>query len=165
MKKILASIFMILVLVACVPQSMQATETTGESPTQLMRLTATAEDGLPQSTQATATSDDSLLSTASGVRGQALIGPACPVMREGQECPDQPYQTQLVILTRDGRAVTRFETDEQGRFEVRLPPGDYILHPDIPVGKPLILSAADVPFTVIPNEFTNIIITFDSGIR
>ena len=99
-----------------------------------------------------------------GVKGQVLIGPMCPVMREGVECPDQPYQTTLAVLNLDGQEVTRFDTDAEGKFQINFPPGDYILHPDLPSGRP-IPSAADVPFTVLPNEFTNIIVTFDSGIR
>ena len=100
----------------------------------------------------------------SGVKGQALIGPMCPVIQEGIECPDQPYQTTITVLTLDGQEVMRFDTDAEGKFQVNLPPGDYILHPDLPAGRP-IPSAADVPFTVLPNEFTNVIVTFDSGIR
>ena len=98
----------------------------------------------------------------SGVKGQALIGPMCPVMREGESCPDKPYQTTLIILTLDGREVTRLETDAEGKFSINLLPGDYVLHPENGNRIPF---AGDVPFTVIENQFTNVIITFDSGIR
>ena len=103
-------------------------------------------------------------SLTSGVKGQALLGPTCPVMRVENPCPDAPYQASLTILRLDGQEVTRFDTDAEGKFEVKLPPGDYILHPENPAGRP-IQFAADVPFTVLPNEFTNIIVSFDSGIR
>jgi hypothetical protein len=98
----------------------------------------------------------------SGVKGQALIGPACPVIRADSPCPDNPYQTTLIILTLDGHEVTRFDTDAEGKFAVYLPPGDYVLHSENPLRLPV---AADVPFTVITDQFTNVIITFDSGIR
>ncbi|MEW5938804.1 MAG: hypothetical protein AB1750_04025 [Chloroflexota bacterium] len=99
----------------------------------------------------------------SGVKGQSLIGPMCPAAQS--PCPDQqPYPTTLIVLTTDGREILRFETDAEGKFAVNLPPGDYILHPDRLEGAPL-PSAPDVPFTVVENQFTNIIITFDSGIR
>ncbi len=100
----------------------------------------------------------------SGVKGQVFIGPMCPVVREGEECPDQPYQTTLTVFNFDGQEVMRFETDAEGKFQVGLPPGDYVLHPETPEGRPL-PSAPDVPFTVTPDEFTNIIVTYDSGIR
>lgn len=101
----------------------------------------------------------------SGVRGQALLGPTCPVMRVESPCPDEPYQTSLTVLSLDGQEVTRFDTDAEGKFEVKLPPGDYILRSDVPAGRPVIPSAADVPFTVLPNQFTDVIVSFDSGIR
>ena len=99
-----------------------------------------------------------------GLEGQALLSPMCPVVREGVDCPDQPYQAHFVVLRPDGREVTRFDTDEQGRFKVNLPPGDYVLHPENPNGA-MLPYAADVTFTVTAHEFTNIIVTFDSGIR
>jgi hypothetical protein len=100
----------------------------------------------------------------SGVKGQALIGPMCPVMREGNPCPDQPYQTTLVVLTLDGQEVTRIQTDAEGKFQINLPPGDYVLHPEKPANLP-VPTAPDIPFTVVPDGFTNIIVTYDSGIR
>jgi hypothetical protein len=33
----------------------------------------------------------------SGIEGQVLLGPMCPVVQQGQECPDQPYQTTLTV--------------------------------------------------------------------
>ena len=98
----------------------------------------------------------------SGVKGQALIGPACPVIRVDTPCPDQPHQTTLIILTLDGREVTRLDTDAEGKFAVNLPPGDYVLHPENGNRMPF---AGDVPFTVLENQFTNVIITFDNGMR
>ena len=110
------------------------------------------------------TPSGNLPTTGSGVKGQALIGPACPVMRIDSPCPDQPYQTTLTVLTLDGQEVARIETDAEGRFTVNLAPGEYVLHPEKPAGHPL-PTAPDVPFTVLPNEFTNIVVTYDSGIR
>ena len=98
----------------------------------------------------------------SGVKGQALIGPACPVVRVDTPCPDQPHQTTLLILTLDGREVARVETDAEGKFAINLPPGDYVLHPEDGTRMPV---AGDVPFTVLENHFTNVIITFDNGMR
>ena len=100
----------------------------------------------------------------SGMKGQILIGPMCPVMQEGVECPDQPYQAALTVLTLDGQEVTRFDTDAEGKFQVNLAPGDYILHPAPPVDHPFPI-AADIPFTVLPGEFTTVVVFFDSGIR
>ena len=98
----------------------------------------------------------------SGVQGQVFIGPMCPVVQEGQECPDQPYQADLTVMSPSGRVVLRFRTEPDGRFHVPLAPGDYILHPESPNVMPF---APDQPFTVVPGQFTEVIVTYDSGIR
>jgi hypothetical protein len=98
------------------------------------------------------------------VKGQTIIGPMCPVVRIGQDCPDQAYQANLTVRTPEGQDVMRFDTGVDGKFRVNLPPGDYILHPESLEAGHMVV-AADVPFTVLPDEFTNIIVAFDSGIR
>src|SRR3990170_4096442 len=35
----------------------------------------------------------------SGVEGHIWIGPTCPVVRIGNECPDRPYETEFSITT------------------------------------------------------------------
>lgn len=99
-----------------------------------------------------------------GIEGQVFIGPMCPVVREGEECPDQPYQAILKVLELNGQEVIRFETDEQGCFRVALPPGEYILHPETPENMPLPY-ASEQEFTVQAGQYTKLTITYDSGIR
>jgi hypothetical protein len=98
----------------------------------------------------------------SGIEGQVLLGPMCPVVQQGQECPDQPYQATLTVMSRDGVQVTQFQTDAQGRFSVHLVPGDYILHPESPNGLPF---AVDQSFMVATGSYTQITVHYDSGIR
>jgi hypothetical protein len=98
----------------------------------------------------------------SGIEGTVTIGPMCPVKQENVPCPDQPYQATLTILTTNGKKITKFQTDEQGGFRINLAPGDYVLHPESPNGLPF---ATDKPFTVEKNEFTQLEISYDSGIR
>jgi hypothetical protein len=98
----------------------------------------------------------------SGIEGQVLLGPMCPVVQQGQECPDQPYQATLTVVNRDGVQVTQFQTDDQGRFSVPLVPGEYILHPESPNGIPF---AGDQSFMVETGRFTQITVHYDSGIR
>lgn len=101
-------------------------------------------------------------STASGVEGQVFIGPVCPVVQEGQECPDQPYQATLIVNNINGREVAKVQTDAEGRFKVSLEPGEYILHPESPNVMPF---AAEQTFTVESGKFTQVIVNYDSGIR
>jgi hypothetical protein len=98
----------------------------------------------------------------SGIEGQVLLGPMCPVVQPGQECPDQPYQATLTVNSLNGLQIAQFQTDEQGRFRVPLVPGEYILHPESPNGLPF---AGDQSFIVETGRYTQITVHYDSGIR
>jgi len=103
--------------------------------------------------------------TDSGITGKVLVGPMCPVLIEGQECPDQPYQATITIKGLEGRGeIVKFQTDEQGNFSVPLAPGEYILHPEAPEDSPLPF-AEEQRFTVRSGEYTRLIVQYDSGIR
>jgi hypothetical protein len=98
----------------------------------------------------------------SGIEGQVLLGPMCPVPQLGQECSDQPYQATLTVRSLDGLQIAQFQTDAQGRFRVSLVPGEYILHPESPNGLPF---AGDQSFRVETGRYTPITVHYDSGIR
>jgi len=99
---------------------------------------------------------------ASGIEGQVLIGPTCPVVKEGVDCADRPYQAGLTVNSPEGIKIVQIQTDEQGKFRIPLPAGDYILHPESTGRYP---SVADQNITVTAGQFTQIIVTYDSGIR
>lgn len=100
----------------------------------------------------------------SGIRGRALLGPTCPVVTEEMQCPPEPYEADIWVLAGDSaELVTTVRSGKDGRFEVRLPPGDYVLEGDataesFPYAKP-------VSVTVRPQEFSRATLAFDSGIR
>jgi len=98
----------------------------------------------------------------SGIEGQVFIGPMCPVVVAGQDCPDVPYRATLDVLTRSGRRVARVETDEAGRFRIALAAGDYVIQSGSTGGMPFV-KPLDV--VVRPGEFTQVVVHFDSGIR
>lgn len=102
--------------------------------------------------------------TDSGITGKALIGPICPVVIEGQDCPDRPYQATITVNSLEGRKIVQFQTDEEGNFTVPLAPGEYILHPETPPDKPL-PRAEEQRFTVKLGEYTRLNVLYDSGIR
>jgi len=102
--------------------------------------------------------------TDSGITGKALVGPMCPVMIEGQECPAQPYQATVTVNSPEGRKIVQFQTDEDGNFTIPLAPGEYILIPEPPEGKPFPF-ADEQSFVVLPGEYTRLIVLYDSGIR
>ena len=100
-----------------------------------------------------------------GIEGQVHIGPTCPVVQQGKECTDKPYQATLTVLDSSGaREIARFQTDTEGRFRLPLAPGNYILHPETPENIPMPI-APEQNFIVTDGQFTQIIVTYDSGIR
>ncbi len=98
----------------------------------------------------------------SGIEGQVLIGPMCPVVQQGQECPDGPYQASLTVNSPSGVRIVQVKTDGQGHFKVPLVPGNYILHPESPDG---VASAGDQTFAVETGRYTQLTVHYDSGIR
>jgi hypothetical protein len=100
----------------------------------------------------------------SGIEGRVFIGPTCPVVIEGMDCADKPYQATLTVLALSGDKVTRFGTDEDGHFRVNLAPGEYVMHPESPddMGLPY---GAEQAFTVEEGQFTQLLVMYDSGIR
>ncbi|MDP2674712.1 MAG: hypothetical protein Q8Q00_07375 [Dehalococcoidia bacterium] len=101
----------------------------------------------------------------SGIEGQVLIGPMCPVVQVGTPCPDKPYQATIVVWNAERtKKVRTFETDGEGRFRVPLAPGDYYIDPQPPdTGGP----PTPIPQTVtVPaDRFAEITVQYDSGIR
>jgi len=100
--------------------------------------------------------------TTSGLYGQVTIGPMCPVMQANVPCPDKPYQATITVLSQNRARVTQFTTDAQGTFKIGLKPGAYILVPESPNVMP---SAGEQAVTVQAGLFTQVNISYDSGIR
>src|SRR5256885_10968297 len=97
----------------------------------------------------------------SGIEGQVLIGPACPVVKtDNPDCADKPYQATLTVLTVSGQKVTQFTTDADGKFHISLNPGDYILHPESPNGASMPFGR-EQSFTVIGGQFTQLSVSYD----
>jgi hypothetical protein len=98
----------------------------------------------------------------SGIEGVVVMSPTCPgPVREGTVC-ERPYRATISVRDNTGRQVTRFESDDQGRFRVPLPPGRYVLHPESSGRFPI---ARDQTVTVQSGQLTNVRIVFDTGIR
>ncbi len=98
----------------------------------------------------------------SGIREPALAGPQCPVEAAGSSCPDLPYRGTIVAVDIRRRDDVRVETDEEGRFEVALPPGTY----DVSIGPesgPMFAKSRTV--TVQAGSFTEITVAVDTRIR
>ena len=70
-----------------------------------------------------------------GIEGQ-ILGGTCPVGGPGVICPLSPLHVSIKVFSESGRAVTRFTSDPQGRFRVRLRPGMYRLEFDGFIARP-----------------------------
>jgi hypothetical protein len=98
----------------------------------------------------------------SGIEGQVLIGPMCPVMQPGQACPDGPYQATLTVNSSNGVRIAQVKADAQGHFKVQLVPGNYVLHPE---GADGAASAGDQAFAVETGHFTQLTVHYDNSLR
>ncbi len=103
----------------------------------------------------------------SRIRGVALLGPTCPVMREPPEaqCADKPYQTNLVITSPDGaRVIQTFSSDAKGMFDVAVPPGTYAIR-SAAVANIRPYCSSNGTFTVAASATVDVPVSCDTGIR
>jgi len=99
-----------------------------------------------------------------GIEGIALLGPMCPVVSESDPCPDQPYQANIEVRTAGERHVTTVRSGEDGRFRVGLEPGRYRLVPERGGPSPF-PTASDQTVDVLEGVYTQVTVSFDTGIR
>jgi hypothetical protein len=120
----------------------------------LVALAAACEDGGPSEPLTT------------GIEGQVLIGPQCPVVVEGTPCPDAPLAADVEVWNAERtERVTWFSSNkDDGLFRVELPPGDYWLEPL--AQKDGVPPAAEGQQVTVPDQgFVEVTISYDSGIR
>ena len=97
-----------------------------------------------------------------GIRGVVLLGPTCPVEQVGASPCVTPYAATLVIRDANEREVGRVTSGADGRFEIRLPPGQYVILPQNGDPTP---TAQLAPVTVVEGQFADVTINYDTGIR
>lgn len=98
-----------------------------------------------------------------GIRGSVALGPIVPgPITAGQ--PDQaPLSASFSVLA-EGRAVARFTSDETGRFQVSLPPGEYTIIPD--KRTPIPYPGKQLTRVTVPDDgFAVVTIELDTGMR
>ena len=99
----------------------------------------------------------------SGIEGKVTIGPTCPVQQypSRNECNDKPFAAPLRAV-KDGVVKARFQAKKDGTFIVGILPGIYIIQFDSPAMLPRL---APVAVSVKKHAYTQVDLTFDSGIR
>src|SRR5438093_5817880 len=99
----------------------------------------------------------------SGIEGQVLLGPTCPVEREGMPC-EEPYEATIVVwdAARTTRVLT-FDSGDDGRFHAALSPGEYYIEPQ---GDAQGLPRPEPQTVTVPADtFVSVTLRYDTGIR
>lgn len=107
-----------------------------------------------------------IIGQESGIIGIVLLGPTCPVVREGLDCDDKPYETDIVIKNKSAnKIIVTIRSGKDGKFKVVLPAGEYwaIPQPEKKTGWPIPGSPQLV--RVETGKFSEIEIHYDTGIR
>ena len=100
-----------------------------------------------------------------GIRGTVILGPTCPGGEPGATDPVlclTPYAAQLVILDAQNQVAGRVTSGTDGRFEISLPPGSYVI---TPIGGDPSPIAQPVSVIVRAGEYIEVQINYDTGIR
>lgn len=66
-----------------------------------------------------------------GISGKITIGPECPnvpISPSDHQCDDKPYKATVAVKSAD-QTITQFTSNDDGTFNVSLPPGIYTLVP------------------------------------
>jgi hypothetical protein len=94
--------------------------------------------------------------------GTVVRGPIQPVCRVDVAC-DAPFSAGFTV-ERGERVVASFRSDNEGRFEVALTPGVYVIvpSPDAPILSP---TAQRKDVAVGSSGETRVLLHFDTGIR
>ena len=101
------------------------------------------------------------LPLTSGIRGRVIIGLICPVMTLNYDC-DSAYATTMVVFQNDQK-VGLFTSANDGTFSLSLLPGNYVIKKGS--NESLWPMFTPVAVTVQSNQFTDLVLRFDNGIR
>jgi hypothetical protein len=114
---------------------------------------------------------DSALSVApsgdeqtSGIRGRVLRGPLAGGPLTENQPSEAPFSATFYVRDQEGNEVARFQTDEEGAFELQISPGDYVIVPEAsaPVFRP---EQQPQAVTVPEGEVVELTLRFDTGMR
>jgi hypothetical protein len=98
-----------------------------------------------------------------GVRGTVLWGPVQPGPARAGQADEEPFRGSFIVL-QAGRKAALFESDDQGNFEVMLPPGEYTIVPD--KSTPIPFAERQKTAVTVPEDgFADVTLRFDTGMR
>jgi uncharacterized delta-60 repeat protein len=109
---------------------------------------------------------DALVQARTGIQGVAMVGPVSPVARPGvPNTRPLPGAVITVKRTQGGPVIARTVADQQGRFQIDLAPGTYLIVPLPP--RPGQTLPRGIPQTVKVTDkgVISVVVSYDSGIR
>jgi hypothetical protein len=98
-----------------------------------------------------------------------VLGPTCQIGNPESPGADDPvpcltpYAASLVVLDSESAVIARITSGADGKFEVNLAPGDYVVTP-VPGQDPYPI-AQPVSVTVSAGDYASVEINYDTGIR
>ena len=99
-----------------------------------------------------------------GIRGQVIRGPINPGPEIEGVINEEPFSASFSVLDSENNIVARFESDENGSFEVALVPGEYTVVPG--PSAPILFPEQQTKTVSAPEDgFAEVLLEFDTGIR
>lgn len=100
----------------------------------------------------------------SGIKGKVLHGPVVGGPEIAGQVSELPFSAIFIVNDPDGNEVARFESDEEGAFELAIAPGDYVIVADesAPVFRP---TEQPQPVSVPEGGVVELTLRFDTGMR
>ena len=100
--------------------------------------------------------------TADGLSGFVMRGPTQPVCSDPVSC-EEPFSAGFQIK-KNNVTVGAFRSTSEGCFAVQVPAGNYLIVPD--ADAPILAPQSQTQdVSVVPNVWTQVSLTFDTGIR
>jgi hypothetical protein len=100
---------------------------------------------------------------ASGIRGTIVVSPTRPgPIRKGEEPSVAPVVNAQFVVKAGNATVKTFTTDAEGRFQVALPPGHYVV---VREGAAPRVGLWRFEADVVAGQMTKVSWTADSGMR
>ena len=99
-----------------------------------------------------------------GIRGQVVASPTCPVETGDPACEPAPVEARIVVVSLEGAARNVFPSDPDGTFSIGLRPGQYQVHAE-PVDQLMRVAPRPLRVTVTEGAVSEITVVVDTGLR
>jgi hypothetical protein len=99
-----------------------------------------------------------------GIRGQVIAAPTCPVETGDPECEPRPVEAHVYFESQDGPTRDSVRSGSDGTFAIDLPPGEYEVYAEaIEPGERL--TPKPMRVRVTEGTTTQVQVVLDTGIR